>query len=446
MITKSNGWLFWGLCFAALALLVSGELVAEDGAPHQSGATSASSAGQDVRPTQKVESAAVQDERPKVVLTEKALEIHRKAILMDGHNDVPWAVRDKADPEFTKFDLMQPQPDMHTDIPRLRKGGVGAQFWSAYVPASTSQRGVALQTTLEQIEIVHAMHKRYPDVFEMAKTADDIERIHAAGKIAGMIGIEGGHSIENSISVLKQLYDLGARYMTLTHSDTLEWADSATDEPRNGGLTEFGREVVKEMNRLGMLVDISHVSPQTMKDAIAASRAPVIASHSSAYAVCPNPRNVPDDVLKLVKDNGGVIMVNFYSGFIVPTSPEEQARRQKAFDDLKAKFTDDSEFRQELRKWRQANPAPPGTIHDVVDHIEHIIKVAGIDHVGLGSDYDGISQLPEQLEDVSTYPLITQELLNRGYNEEQILKVLGGNTLRVLREAEKVAAEMQGAQ
>ncbi len=387
-------------------------------------------------------------QRPKVVLTEEALEIHRKAILFDGHNDLPWSVRGRVDDGFRSYDIMEPKPDMHTDIPRLRKGGVGAQFWSAYVPASTRQDGVALQTTLEQIEIVHAMHRRYPDVFEMAKTADDVERIHAEGKIAGMIGIEGGHSIENSLANLQRLYDLGARYMTLTHGQTLDWADSATDNnrPKHGGLTDFGRDVVREMNRLGMLVDISHVTPETMKDALAVTRAPVIASHSSAYAICPHPRNVPDDVLKLVKENGGVIMVNFFSGFIVPESAEEQERRVREYNEIREKYTDDSEFRQALRIWRRQNPSPPGSIHDVVDHIDHIVKVAGVDCVGIGSDYDGIGQVPEQLEDVSTYPLITQELLNRGYNEEQILKILGGNAIRALREAEKVAADMQAEQ
>ncbi|MDA7979450.1 MAG: dipeptidase [Pirellulales bacterium] len=395
--------------------------------------------------TEQQTSSSEKKQRPKVVLTEEAMAIHRKAILFDGHNDLPYSVRGKVDDGFKAFDISKPKPDMHTDIPRLIKGGLGAQFWSAYVPASTRQRGVALQTTLEQIELIHAMHRRYPDIFEMAKTADDVERIRAKGKIAGMIGIEGGHSIENSLSVLGQLYELGARYMTLTHGQTLDWADSATDKnrPKNGGLTEFGRDVVKEMNRLGMLVDISHVTPETMRDALETTRAPVIASHSSAYAVCPHPRNVPDDVLKLVQENRGVIMVNFYSGFIVSTSAEEQARRVAEYNELRQKYMDDREYRQALRRWQEQNPSPAGTIHDVVDHIEHIIKTASIDNVGIGSDYDGIGQLPEQLEDVSTYPLITQELLNRGYNEEQILKILGGNVIRVLREAERVAAEMQ---
>jgi membrane dipeptidase len=381
--------------------------------------------------------------RGPVQLTEEALRLHRAALVFDGHNDLPWQFREKNDLSFRKIDLHRPQKGLHTDVPRLRKGGVGAQFWSAYVPASTGKKGTATRETLIQIDVIRRMVAAYPETFEMAYTADDVVRIRKEGKIASLIGIEGGHSIENSLGVLRMLYALGARYMTLTHSETLDWADSATDKPRHHGLTPFGEEVVREMNRLGMLVDISHVSAETMRHALRVSRAPVIASHSSAYALAEHPRNVPDDVLRLVKKNGGVVMVNFYSGFIVP----EAARLTKdIFQEMRAlqkKYPDEKQFQAALAQWRKEHPIPSGSVHTVVDHIEHIIKVAGVDHVGLGSDYDGIMRVPRQLEDVSCYPYITQELLNRGHSKEDILKVLGGNTLRVLREAERVAREMK---
>lgn len=380
--------------------------------------------------------------RPPVVLTEEALAIHRQALLIDGHNDLPWELRTRADSGFTKFDVSQTQPKLHTDIPRLRKGGVGGVFWSAYVPADTIRTGNSLQQTLEQIDLVHRMVRRYPRDLELALTADDIERIHAAGKVASLIGIEGGHSIQNSLGVLRQLHAMGARYMTLTHSDTLDWADSATDEPRHGGLAPFGEEVVREMNRLGMLVDISHVSPDTMRDALRISKAPVIASHSSAYAIAQHPRNVPDDVLKLLKQNGGVVMVNFFSGFVVPESAKRMVDMFQVRRELRAKYADDAEYEKAVAHWRKQNPIEAGAIHDVVDHIDHIVKVAGVDHVGLGSDFDGITISPAQLEDVSCYPYITQELVNRGYQAADIHKILGRNVLRVLREAE-AAAQVQ---
>ena len=284
--------------------------------------------------------------------------------------------------------------------------------------------------------------RHYSHDFELAYTVDDIERIHKSGKIASLIGVEGGHSIQNSLGVLRQLHAMGVRYMTLTHSDTLDWADSATDTPRHGGLAPFGEEVVREMNRLGMLVDISHVSAETMKDALRVTRAPVIASHSSAFAIAQHPRNVPDDVLKLVAENGGVIMVNFFSGFVEPQSALRMARMFDVRRELRAKYAEDKEYEKALADWRRANPLLPGTVHTVVDHIEHIAKTAGIDHVGLGSDYDGITLCPKQLEDVSTYPYITQELLNRGYNAEQIHKILGRNILRAMRRAEEVAKSL----
>jgi membrane dipeptidase len=381
--------------------------------------------------------------RPPVVLTEQGRQVHFASFVFDGHNDLPWEMRTKADSSFDKRDIRQPQPAMHTDIPRLKAGGVGAQFWSVYVPAETAKRGTALSDTLQQIALVRQMIERYPDVFEQARTAADVERIVRAGKIASLIGVEGGHCIENSLENLRRLHALGAGYMTLTHSDTLDWADAATDQPRNQGLSPFGEEVVREMNRLGMLVDLSHVSDETMRDALRVSRAPVIFSHSSARAIAAHPRNVPDDVLRLVRDNGGVVMVNFFSGFVVPRSAQIMAQMFDKLRELRAAYPDEAEFQRQRRRWEAANPYPAGTIHDVVDHIEHIARVAGVDHVGLGSDFDGITKVPQQLEDVSTYPRITQELLNRGWQPADIHKVLSGNILRVLRRAEEVARELR---
>jgi membrane dipeptidase len=378
-------------------------------------------------------------DRGPVTLTREALEIHRAALVCDGHNDLAWQFREKRDLSFRKIDLTRAQPELHTDIPRLKKGGLGAQFWAAYVPASTGRKGTAVRDTLEQIDVIHRIVRGHPDVFEMASTADDIVAIHKKGKIASLIGVEGGHSIDRSLGVLRTYYTLGVRYMTLTHSESLDWADSATDKPRCGGLSPFGEEVVREMNRLGMLVDLSHVSADTMRHALRVTRAPIVFSHSSARALTDHPRNVPDEVLKLVTKNGGVVMVNFYSGFVVPEAARAGREREQVYRKLREKYPDERQRQQAYAAWRKENPLPRGSIHHVVDHIEHIIKVAGIDHVGLGSDYDGIAFAPRQLEDVSCFPLITQELLNRGYKKEDIHKVLGGNALRVLREAERVA-------
>lgn len=379
------------------------------------------------------------ERRTEVQVSADAQRIHDQGFVFDGHNDLPWELRESASSSFERKDISQPQPTLHTDIPRLRTGNVGAQYWSVYVPADTSRRGVALRETLDQIELVRAMIQRYPDVFEFARTAADVERIQASGKIASLIGVEGGHSIENSIETLRRLHRLGAGYMTLTHSDTLDWADSATDTPRHNGLSAFGEEVVREMNRLGMLVDLSHVSVETMEDAIRVSSAPVIYSHSSARAIADHPRNVPDRILRLVADTGGIVMVNFFSGFVVPESARRMATMFDADRELRAKYPDDAEYQAARRRWRAANPMLPGTVHDLVDHIDHIVRVAGVSAVGLGSDYDGVTTLPKQLQDVSTYPVITQELLNRGYTEEEIHLIMSGNILRVMRAAEQVA-------
>jgi membrane dipeptidase len=374
-------------------------------------------------------------DRGPVTVTDAARRVHESAIVVDGHNDLPWELRVKGHSSFSDIDIARPQPKLMTDIPRLRAGGVGAQFWSVYVPAETEKDHTAVTKTLEQIDVVHRMIRQYPNDLALALTVADIERIHKEGKIASLIGIEGGYSIDRSLGVLRMMYALGVRYMTLTHTASLDWADSATDEPKAHGLSPFGVEVVAEMNRLGMLVDISHVSAETMRAVLSVTRAPVIASHSSAFAIAGHPRNVPDDVLKEVAKNGGVVMVNFYPEFILP----EGARRYEIGKELKKQYPNESEYMTAMRKWRRENPLPPATVHHVVDHIEHIIKVAGVDHVGLGSDFDGIPTTPRQLEDVSTYPVITQVLLDRGYTPEQIRKVLGGNLLRALRRAEEVA-------
>jgi membrane dipeptidase len=377
--------------------------------------------------------------RDPVVLTEKALEIHRAALVIDGHNDLPWQFREKNDLSFQKIDLRKDCKGLHTDIARLKKGGIGAQFWAAYVDVQTRKTGTSVRETLEQIDVIHRMVKTYPDVFELALTTDDILRIRKAGKIASLIGVEGGHSIDNSLGVLRTYYQLGVRYMTLTHTESLDWADSATDTPKSKGLSPFGEDVVREMNRLGMLVDLSHVSADTMRHALKVTKAPVIFSHSSAYALAEHPRNVPDDVLKLVKENNGVVMVNFYSGFILPEGAARLKNQVQVARQLREKYPDEKQFKEAMRAWRKENPTPRGSVHNVVDHIEHIIKVAGIDHVGLGSDFDGIDSAPVQLDDVSYFPFITQELLNRGYTAEQIHKVLGGNLMRVFKAAEDVA-------
>ncbi len=383
--------------------------------------------------------------RGEVVVTEQALAIHREALLVDGHNDLPYELRTKDGPSFRNIDLTKPQKSFHTDIERLRKGNVGAQFWSAYVPSSTGRKGTAIKMTLEQIDVIHEMCRRYPEAFEMASGTADITRIRKAGKIASLIGVEGGHSIDNSLEVLRDYYRLGVRYMTLTHSESLDWADSCSDAPKANGLTPFGEQVVREMNRLGMLVDLSHVSDATMKAALRVTKAPVIFSHSSARAVANHPRNVPDDVLKMVKENGGVVMVNFFSGFVTPEGARATQKMLEVARELKKKYPDDdAKYREAYRAWAKENDYPPGSVHDIVDHIDQIVKVAGIDHAGIGSDFDGVPKLPKQMSDVSCYPLITQVLLDRGYTKEQIHKILGGNLMRVFAAAEKVSAEMKG--
>jgi len=335
----------------------------------------------------------------------RARALHREVPLIDGHNDYAWALREhNAARDLNTLDIRTAQPTVHTDIPRLRTGGVGGQFWSVYVPASL-QGGAAVRATLEQIDIVYRMVRKYPDTFELATSAADVERIFKAGRIASLIGMEGGHSIDNSLAALRMFHAAGARYMTLTHSSNVRWADSGTDVPKVGGLSRFGEEVVREMNRLGMLVDLSHTSPETMQDAMRTSGAPVIFSHSDARALNDHRRNVPDDVLRLLPAKGGVVMVTFV--------PEFLARGGKA------------------------------TLADVANHMDHVRTVAGPDHVGIGSDFDGIQAVPAGLEDVSKYPALTAELLRRGWPDADVRKALGLNILRVMRRAEDVAARLQ---
>lgn len=375
-------------------------------------------------------------------LAERAARLTREALLVDGHNDLAWRLREEGDLALEKYDIAKKQPRFNTDIPRLRQGGVGAQFWSAYVPASLMHQGTAVQVTLEQMDLIHRMVAKYPETFEMASTAADVVRLHAAGKIASMIGIEGGHSIDNSLDTLRDLYAKGARYMTLTHSDNLDWADACTDKEVLGGLSEFGEQVVREMNRLGMLVDISHVSAKTMRHALRVTKAPVIASHSSAYGVKAHVRNVPDDVLKLVAANGGVVMVNFYPEFIVPENRGDARAYFTTEPPFALSLPVEDEFMLDAAKWAREHRYPKGDVHVLVDHIDHIVRVAGIDHVGIGSDFDGVPYLPEGLEDVSKYPAVTEELLRRGYTDNDVRKILGENLVRAWGRAEAVAREL----
>ena len=380
---------------------------------------------------------------PDAALLERARALHKQVPLIDGHNDYPWAVRENVQRDVDKLDIRQSQPTIHTDIARLKAGGVGGQFWSVYVPAEL-QGQAAVTATLEQIDIVHRMMRKYPETFELALTADDVERIFKKGKIASLIGMEGGHSIDNSLGTLRMFHRLGARYMTITHSKNIPWADAATDTPKLAGLSGFGEEVIREMNWLGMLVDLSHVSPETMADAIAVTQAPVIFSHSSARALNDVPRNVPDDVLKLLPKNGGVVMVTFVPGFLSPKVTAWNKREADETARLQQQFPADENARKAgIEAWRKSNPVPRATVADAADHIDHIRKVAGIDHIGLGGDFDGITSVPEGLEDVSKYPMLTAELLRRGYKDEDIKKILGLNILRVMRAAEKVATRLQ---
>jgi membrane dipeptidase len=358
--------------------------------------------------------------------------------VVDGHNDLPWALREAGSLDPGRTDLARRVEFTHTDLPRLAEGGVGGQFWSVFVPAEL-QGDAAIATTLEQIDLVRQLIRRYPGALELALTAAEAEWITASGKVACLLGAEGGHSIASSLPVLRTLYQLGVRYLTLTHNLNLPWADSATDEPAAGGLTEFGREVVREMQRLGMLVDLSHVAATTMADALDTAQAPVIFSHSSSLTICDHPRNVPDEILSGLPANGGICMVTFVPAFVSQACrdwerglAEEMNRRGLDYRDIAS--------RQQIRdEWMARHPRPLAALTDVADHVDHVRAVAGVDHVGLGGDYDGVDQLPEGLQDVSCYPALIAELTGRGWSEGDLARLTGGNILRVLRDAETAA-------
>ncbi|MFJ1587432.1 dipeptidase [Streptomyces sp. NPDC088197] len=364
--------------------------------------------------------------------------------VVDGHNDLPWALREQVAYDLDRLDIAADQSDrLHTDIPRLRAGGVGAQFWSVYVSVELTG-GEAVTATLEQIDVVRRLADRYPADLRLALTADDMETARTEGRIASLMGAEGGHSIDCSLGTLRGLYDLGVRYMTLTHNDNTPWADSATDKPVAGGLTAFGEEVVREMNRLGMLVDLSHVSPDTMRAALRVAEAPVLFSHSSSRAVCDHVRNIPDDVLAALPANGGVAMATFVPKFILPAAIEWTAaadENMRAHGLHHLDTTPDGMAVQ--RAYEAAHPRPAATAATVADHLDHMRAVAGVDHIGIGGDYDGTAFTPDGLADVSGYPHLIAELLTRGWSDPDIAKLTWQNAVRVLREAESAAAAIR---
>ena len=377
-------------------------------------------------------------------LLTRARAIHRAVPMIDTHNDLPGAIREGANNDLARMNPDGPLPKIDTDIPRMKQGMVGAQFWSAYVPAALVKGGGATYA-LEQIHVIHRMVAQSPSL-GFARTAADITRLHAQGKIASLIGIEGGYAIENSLANLRMFADLGVRYMTLTHGGNTAWADAATDAPVHGGLTRFGEAVVREMNRSGIMVDISHVSDGTMSDAIRVSEAPVIFSHSSARAIADHLRNVPDSILALMKKNGGIVMVNIFPGFVNAVAAKQAAGALEKEREFLAKYPDDpKKASTEFLAWLtdMMNHLEPGTLNQVADHIDHIVQVAGIDHVGYGADFGELSIHPKGLEDVSRYPFLTAELLRRGYSDAQVGKIVGGNMLRVMRQVEHTAARLQ---
>ena len=361
--------------------------------------------------------------------------------VVDGHNDLAWEARERAAYDWDRLDLAQPGCPTHTDLPRLRAGGVGAQFWSVWVPGWL-QGDAAVTATLEQVDAVHAMTARYAGDLAFATTRAEVERAWSQGRIASLIGAEGGHSIDSSLGALRMLHALGVRYLTLTHNENVPWADSATDEPVLGGLSPFGREVVREMNRLGILVDLSHVSADTMRDALDVTEAPVLFSHSSARAVCEHPRNVPDDVLSRLAENGGVCMVTFVPKFVSPAVLEWDLDNLDAAEVGGVDVHDDTAYHAFVDERALSHPRPPATVDDVVAHCEHVREVAGPEHIGLGGDYDGVDVQPVGLEDVSCYPRLLAALADRGWTDADLGGLTGGNVLRVLGEAERRSAEI----
>ena len=374
----------------------------------------------------------------------RAKRVLKQTPLIDGHNDLPWRIREDsiARGNVDAYDLRKHTPG-HTDLERLRKGMVGAQFWSVYVPGEWPDSGYA-KVQLEQIDIARQMIAKYPDRLALALTANDIRRDFKQGKIGSLIGMEGGHAIEHSLGALRAYYELGARYMTLTHNVTLDWADAALDSAKHNGLTPFGDSVVREMNRLGMLVDLSHVSPATMSDALSVSEAPVIFSHSAARALVDVPRNVPDSILRRVTANGGIVMVPFVTGFVSPAVRLYDQSTRPVMKDLQAKYGNDTAaITRDIKQWRAAHPEPRATLSQVADQIDYVRKVAGVDHVGIGGDFDGITEVVEGLEDVSTYPALFAELARRGWSDSDLSKLAGENFLRVFSQAEAVARKLQ---
>ena len=364
--------------------------------------------------------------------------------LIDGHNDLPWRIREDsiARGNVDAYDLSKHTPG-HTDLDRLKAGMVGAQFWSVYTPGDWRDSGYA-RIQLEQIDIARRVIARYPDRLALALSANDIRREFRQGKLASLLGIEGGHAIENSLGALRAYYDLGVRYMTLTHNVTLDWADAALDSARHGGLTPFGDSVVREMNRLGMLVDLAHVSPGTMSDVLNVTRAPVIFSHSGARALVDVPRNVPDSILRRVTTNGGIVMVPFVTGFVSPDVMRYDASSRPIITDLQAKYgKDTAAITREINQWRAAHPEPRATLSQVADQIDYVRNVAGVDHVGIGSDFDGITEVVQGLEDVSKFPNLFAELARRGWSDADLRKLAGENLLRVFDQAEAVAKRLQ---
>jgi membrane dipeptidase len=374
----------------------------------------------------------------------RARQILRAHPVVDGHNDLPWQIREKTGipGDVDGYDLRKGTPG-DTDLERLRQGGVGGQFWSVYIPAEA--KGDFVKTQLEQIDVARRIVARYPSDLVLTGTADEMERAMKAGRIASLLGMEGGHAIENSLSALRTFYDLGVRYMTLTHSKTLDWADAAGDKDTHGGLTRFGEEVVREMNRLGMLVDLSHVTPATMEDALRVAEAPVIFSHSSARALCDHVRNVPDDVLRLLPKNGGIVMITFVAAFVSDEYAKLTAPVWAAYKSRTEGVSDAAERQRIYKELMAGVPKVKITIGQVADHVEHVRQVAGVDHIGLGGDYDGNDTWPEGLEDVSTYPRLFAELVRRGWSDSDLARLAQGNLLRVLRSAEVTARRLQAA-
>jgi membrane dipeptidase len=367
-----------------------------------------------------------------------ARELLSRHPLVDGHNDLPWSIRTRFGPDLGRLDLAAPVAGTHTDLPRLRRGGVGGQFWSVYVP-DTLQGDAAVATTLEQVDLVHRMIRCHPDDLELALSAEDVEAAFSRGRIASLLGAEGGHSIANSMGVLRMLHGLGVRYLTLTHNLNVPWADSATDVPATGGLSAFGREVVQEMHRLGMLVDLSHVAATTARDVLGIAEAPVVFSHSGARAVCDHPRNVPDDLLRRLAANGGVCMVTFVPDFVSPRC-RAWALGLRAEVERRGLDPRDAGVRAAVgAEYADDHPRPRAALGEVADHIEHVRTIAGIDHVGIGGDYDGTDDVPDGLEDVACYPALIAELLDRGWSRDECVRLIGGNVLRVLREAAAVS-------